>query len=248
MDGPRPAGNLAENKLMAPAPAGRTGPALRVDAERNRERILRAAREVFSERGIDVGLEEIARRAGVGIATLYRRFPTRADLLEASIEENIRDYRAAVGRALQNPSPWAGFRELIEYLCGAQAADAGLRDLITLRFPSSSAVEELKAEAKAELAELVTRAQRNGSLRPDFVPADIGVLLLANAGLAAATHEAAPDAWRRLTAYLLDAFRAEGSARTDPVPAAPTPDQIERSVQSMCTAVHRGRSPALHDL
>ncbi|WP_007511246.1 MULTISPECIES: TetR/AcrR family transcriptional regulator [Pseudofrankia] len=244
MDGPR----LGGNEVMAAGSTRRSGPALRVDAERNRERILRAAREVFSERGIEVGLEEIARRAGVGIATLYRRFPTRADLLEASIEENIRDYRAAVGRALENPIPWAGFRELIEYLCGAQAADAGLRDLITLRFPSSSAVEELKAEAHAELEELVARAQRNGSLRPDFVAADIGLLLLANAGLAAATHEAAPDAWRRFTAYLLDAFRAEGSTRTDPIPAAPTADQIERSVQSMVTTVHRGRPPVHQDL
>jgi AcrR family transcriptional regulator len=244
MDGPR----LRENEEVAAGPTGRTGPALRVDAERNRERILQAAREVFAERGIDVGLEEVARRAGVGIATLYRRFPTRADLLEASIEENIRDYRAAVGRAAGNPSPWAGFRELIEYLCGAQAADAGLRDLITLRFPSTSAVERLKAEAHAELTDLVARAQRGGSLRPDFVTADIGILLLANAGLAAATHEAAPDAWRRLVAFVLDAFRAEGAPRTDPIPTPPTADQIERSVQSMVTTAHRGRPPACHDL
>ncbi len=228
------------NRVATAGRAGKVVPALRVDAERNRERILRAAEEVFAQRGIDVGLEEIARRAGVGIATLYRRFPTRADLLEASFEGKIREYLAAVDQALENPSAWAGFRQLVEYLCGAQASNAGLRDLITLRFPPSSAVEELKTQAHSGLEELIARARREGTLRPDFVAADIGILLLANAGLVTATREAAPDAWRRFAAYLLDAFRAEGAARTDPVPAAPTPEQVERSVQSMVPTVRRG--------
>jgi AcrR family transcriptional regulator len=211
-----------------------------VDAERNRERILRAAQEVFAQRGIEVGLEEIARRAGVGIATLYRRFPSRADLLEASYEGKVREYRSAVARALANPSAWAGFQELLEFMCGAQASNAGLRDLLTARFPPSSTVEQLKAEALAGLEELIARAQREGMLRPDFAAVDFGMVLLANGGLVTATRHAAPDAWRRFAAYLLDAFRAEGAPRPGPVPPAPTEDEMERSVQSMIATFRRG--------
>ena len=100
-------------------------PALRADARRNRERIIAAAREVFAQRGLDVPVEDIARHAGVGVATLYRRFPTRADLIAGAFEAKMAAYADAVTQALADPDPWAGFCSYIEQVCAMQAADQG---------------------------------------------------------------------------------------------------------------------------
>jgi AcrR family transcriptional regulator len=190
--------------------AGAEGsPGLRADAERNRERIVAAAQEVFAEWGLNAALEKIARRAGVGIATLYRRFPTRANLIAASFERKMADYAAAAEHALDDPDPWAGFCWLINKFCAMQAADAGLKDLITMRFPAPSPAEELRNRALQNLEQLIGRAQQQGTLRADFVFTDVPMLLFANAGVVTATRDSAPDTWRRFTAYMIDAFRAE---------------------------------------
>jgi AcrR family transcriptional regulator len=200
---------------------------LRADAQLNRDRILSAAAELFADRGLGVPLEEIARRAGVGVATLYRRFPTRADLAAAAFERSMSKYTEAVDRALANPTAGDGFRGLIFDLCELQARDAGLRDLLTTSFPARSTIEKRTGEAVDKLKELIGRAQADGSIRADLVVADVVVLLLANSGVLAATGKAAPDAWRRFAALMVDAFRAEGTAT---LPEPPDEQQLRRSV------------------
>jgi AcrR family transcriptional regulator len=200
---------------------------LRADAQLNRDRILSAASELFAERGLGVPLEEIARRAGVGVATLYRRFPTRADLAAAAFERSMSKYTEAVDRALANATAGDGFRGLIFDLCELQARDAGLRDLLTTSFPARSTIEKRTGEAVDKLKELIGRAQADGSIRADLVVADVVVLLLANSGVLAATGKAAPDAWRRFAALMVDAFRAEA---TSTLPEPPDEQQLRRSV------------------
>ncbi|WP_231639664.1 TetR/AcrR family transcriptional regulator [Mycobacterium sp. Marseille-P9652] len=200
---------------------------LRADAQLNRDRILAAAAELFAERGLSVPLEEIATRAGVGVATLYRRFPTRADLAAAAFERNISRYTRAVDRALADPDAWTGFQGLIFELCEIQAGDAGLRDLLTTAFPASSVVEQRTGEAVEKVKELIGRAQAQGRLRPDVVVADVVVMLLANAGVLRATGASAPDAWRRFAALMVDAFRRHPET---PLPPAPPEQQLRRSI------------------
>src|SRR5215207_7851211 len=118
------------------------GRGLRADAERNRERILQAAREVFAEHGLEASTNEIARRAGVGVATLFRRFPTRDDLIAAVFAEKMDAYAAAIGHALEDPDPWHGFCTYIEAICHMQADDRGFADALTLTFPTAKALEE----------------------------------------------------------------------------------------------------------
>ena len=207
----------------------RTPRGLRADAAANRDRILDAAAELFASRGISVPLDEVARSAGVGVATLYRRFPTRADLVAATFERNISRFTEAVDRALANPDPWRGFRGLVFELCELQASDAGLRDMLTTAFPSSSVVEQRTAEAVELLRTLMASAQRDGSLRADVTVADVVVLLLANAGVVATTGETAPDAWRRFAALMVDAFRAS-AAPVEALPPAPEEAQLRRSI------------------
>jgi AcrR family transcriptional regulator len=210
-----------------PAERARPPGRLRADAKLNRDRILAAAAELFAERGLSVPLEEIAGRAGVGVATLYRRFPTRADLAAAAFERNISGYTQAVDKALANASPWEGFRTLVFELCELQAGDAGLRDLLATQFPANSDVERRTGEAVEKVRELIRLAHDEGILRPDVTAGDVVVMLLANAGVLKATGNTAPGAWRRFAALMVEAFRSRSDA---PLPAAPPEQQLRQSI------------------
>jgi AcrR family transcriptional regulator len=209
---------------QAPAAGDRC---LRADAARNRDRIVAAARAVFAERGLDAPLDEVARRAGVGVATLYRRFPTRADLISGVFEAKIVAYADSVEGALLDPDPWAGFCGHIEAIAAMQADDRGVTDVLTMTFPTHRRFEADRARAHRGFVELVARAKATGRLRADFVPEDLVMLLMANAGVINATGDAAPQTWRRLVAYLLQAFAAPSAAS---LPDPPSPAQTYRAL------------------
>ena len=209
-----------EGQAEEPAPSGR---GLRVDAERNRLRLIDAAREVFAEQGLDASLNEVARRAGVGVATLFRRFPTRDDLVTAVFADKMAAYERATAAALDDPDPWHGFCAYVERLCEMQAEDRGFADVLTATFPLAKGLQAARDRAALALAELIDRAQKVGKLRADFVHQDLPLVLMANAGVVNGTREAAPDAWRRLLAYLLQGFAAEAA---QPLPAPPTREQM----------------------
>jgi AcrR family transcriptional regulator len=200
---------------------------LRSDAERNRTRILNAACEAFTEGGLNVPMEQVARRAGVGIATVYRRFPTRPGLIAAAFEAKMVAYADAVTQALAEPDPWAGFCGHLERVCAMQAEDQGFTDVLTMTFPTAPAFEAARARAYDGFVELVGRAKAAGRLRADFVPEDLIMVLMANAGVIAATGDAAPGTWRRFVAYLLQAFASEGAL---PLPDPPTPQEMFRAM------------------
>ena len=217
---------------MSPAPdRGQTPPAgdrgLRADAERNRERIVEAAREVFAEQGLDASTNEIARHAGVGVATLFRRFPTRDDLVAAAFADKMNDYVEAVEVALADPDPWQGFCAYIERVCQMQADDRGFADVLILTFPTAKAFEADRKRSAEALTELLKRAKATGRLRDDFAHQDVPLILMANAGVVTATRDAAPDAWRRLLGYLIQSFAAEGAR---PLPDPPTHRQMYRAL------------------
>src|SRR3954451_1452300 len=104
---------------------------LRADAARNREAIVEAARAVFAEHRLDAPLDEIAKRAGTGNATLYRRFPTRGDLVAAVFADRMAEHLDAVGAGLADEDPWRGFACYIEAVVAMQARDRGIADLVT---------------------------------------------------------------------------------------------------------------------
>jgi AcrR family transcriptional regulator len=200
---------------------------LRADAVRNRQRIIEAARVVFAERGLDAPMDAIAARAGVGQATLYRRFPRREDLVVACFAPKLTEYAEAVEEALRAPDSWEGFCGFLERICGIQAADLGVQDVLTTTFPTARAVEAQRARAFEQLTELIRRAQAEGALRADFVPEDVVLLLLANAGVVRVMRTAAPEAWRRFVGLMLDSLRAD---RARPLPPPPTPAQTYRAM------------------
>jgi AcrR family transcriptional regulator len=200
---------------------------MRADAARNRELILDAAAEVFAQRGPDVALEEVAAEAGVGIATLYRRFATREELLEAVAERHIEFYERALRKGLADPDPWQGFSGFVRAVTEIQAKHPGLADLLMV--PCLGGDSARGNAVFAGYLELVQRAQDSGDLRADYAPEDLPMLLLANAGFLRGTAESAPRAWKRLVEYLLQAFSCAGH-QTLPPPM--TGSQMHRAVKN----------------
>ena len=166
---------------------------LRADAQRNRARIVDAARRVFAEDGLSASLNEVARRAGVGVATLFRRFPTREDLIAATFADSMARYAALIETALADPDPWHGFCDYVRAVCAMQAGDRGFTDVLTRSFPSAKEFEVQRDEAFRRFTELIDRAKQTGGLREDFVAEDLPMLLMANAGVVAATTGSAPE-------------------------------------------------------
>ncbi|MFM9630893.1 TetR/AcrR family transcriptional regulator [Streptomyces galilaeus] len=200
---------------------------LRSDAERNRERIIAAARAVFARDGLGASMASVAREAGVGIATMFRRFPTKAELVDAVFVDRMDAYADAVAVALDDPDPWHGFVGYIEAACAMQAADSGFADVLTTTFPTAKALERRRNEAYEGMLELIGRAKATGRLREDFDSSDLVLLHMANAGVVNATGDAAPDAWRRVVALLVQSF--ETPAR-GPLPASPQHDALYRAM------------------
>jgi AcrR family transcriptional regulator len=193
---------------------------LRADAARNREAIVEAARAMFAEHGLDAPLEEIARRAGTGSATLYRRFPTREDLVAAVFAERMTEHVAAVEAGLSDADPWRGFASYVTSVAAMQARDRGIADLVTMELSTAPEIEQLRARAFDGLVRLVERAREAGVLRADFATQDVVLLLMANAGLLERAHGIAPEASARLAHLLLDGFRADGASAGPPAPDA----------------------------
>ncbi|RSM64528.1 TetR/AcrR family transcriptional regulator [Actinoplanes sp. ATCC 53533] len=228
--------------MTSPAPPPTSdGPRLRVDAERNRQRIIAAARLAFAELGVDVPMEDIARRAGVGVGTLYRRYPTRADLVAATFETKMTAYADAARQALADPDPWHGFRDFVEQICAMQAGDRGFTTVLTMTFPTAKRFEADRARAYADFIALVDRAKAAGKLRADFVTEDMPMFLMANAGVLAATADAAPETWRRLVGYLLQACAVPAA---QPLPDPPTAGQIYRAMLRTTHQQRDGQDPS----
>jgi AcrR family transcriptional regulator len=203
---------------------------LRCDAQRNRALIVVAAHEVFAERGLDAPMSAIARRAGVGIATLFRRFPTRDDLITATFAAPMSDYVCAIEAAAADPDPWQGFCGYLERVCAMQARDRGLTDVLTRTFPNDERFEADRARAFRAFADLIERAKASGMLRLDFVPEDLVMILMANAGVVSAIGEAARQASPRLVAYFLQACAVDAAR---PLPPPPTPRGVYRALRRL---------------
>ncbi|REE99372.1 TetR/AcrR family transcriptional regulator [Thermomonospora umbrina] len=213
----------------APGSDQQSGHGLRADAERNRGRILAAARRLFAREGLGVSMAAVAREAGVGKATLSRRFATREDLITAVFADRMDAYATAVADALADPDPWHGFVDYVQAVCAMQAADRGFADVLTMTFPTAKALEVRRAQAYGDFLELITRAKATGHLREDFTDRDLPILLMANAGVIAATGDTAPDAWRRLVGHMLRSYATPG-APLPPLPDAPHPRALYRAM------------------
>lgn len=215
---------------------------MRADAQRNAEKLRAAAAELFRERGLQVPLKEIARRAGVSHGTLYNLFGTR----EALIDEVVTDRAAGIldevaQRALSFEDAWEGFAYYVETLCELQATDPAVADVVSGRYPGAERLMTTCHRTQDAAQEVVMRAQESGALRADFTNADLVFTFAANALLARATAEAAPTAWRRQAVFLLDGLRAEAAHHPLPAPE-PTRQHVYDALNGLGSTAQRNRS------
>jgi AcrR family transcriptional regulator len=179
---------------------------LRADARRNLGRVLEAASEAFAELGPDVTVDEIARRAGVGHGTVFRRFPTKDALLAAVLAVRLEELADSAESLLENADPATAFEEFVWLAAGACGRDRALFEGVP-RCESFPDVAATKKRVQACAAELLERAQANGSLRGDVTADDVSALVV-SAMHAADQRGAEPDAWRRYIAVVLAGLRA----------------------------------------
>lgn len=181
---------------------------MRSDARYNREHILDAAREVFAADGLNAPMREVARRAGVGPATLYRHFPTKELLATEAFADRMRACELIVEEALANPDPWQGFQSMIERICELHARDRGFTAAFTANFPHAGDFAARRERTLRSVAKLARKAKRSGHLRPDFVLDDLILVLMANNGIHATSTATRAAASRRFASLAIRALQA----------------------------------------
>jgi AcrR family transcriptional regulator len=193
--------------------------ALRADAQRNLERILAAAREAFAERGFNVGVEEIARRAGVGKATLFRRFPSKDALILAVLDGFVADMERVSRRALELDNPWHGLRLYLTEHARMQSDNAGFFDAIASRWGPAFIPEDIPARTLATAEAVLAPARRAGLIREGVGAGDITAMLkMLGTAVRPAPHlRIGESSWQRYVELLLSGIRPG----QEPLPGVP---------------------------
>jgi AcrR family transcriptional regulator len=205
---------------------------LRRDAERNRLRILEAAREAFAEEGLGITLDEIARRAGVGVGTVYRRFPDKQQLIEALFEERVDEVAGLAEEALAGDDPWEAFVTFLRRATSLHAADRGLKEVVLGGAVGQRRIARARARMVPLVTELVRRAQEQGALRQDLAVTDVPLIQFMIASMAERTRDVKPEAWRRYLEIVIDGLHAQRDGTT-PLGAAPLdPPDLEVALKS----------------
>lgn len=193
---------------MTHASVGETPTKLRADAEKNRQTILDVAGRMFAERGLEVTLNEIAHEAGLGVGTVYRRFPDKESLIEALSDEKLRQLHGKVAAALALPTTAEAFRELLLGAAEARANDQGLFQVIFRGGIPSSAMGERVLRLLHSFDDAIERARAEGHVRPGFSRADVDLFMIMVGAVADATRAVDDTAWRRAADVLLDGYAA----------------------------------------
>lgn len=223
----------APHSAESAAASAPSHPPLRRDAERNRRAILGAAKTVFAQRGLGASMEDVAQEAGLGVGTVYRRFPNRDALIDALFDDLAAEIEGILDESDSLPRAWDGLVHFLTAMLESQGRDKALRDTLLARqahaddcgHPKEDAVRD---RVKETLEDLVSRAQAAGDLRRDVVPTDIGVLLISGVGVVDFTAPADPDVWRRYVTVLLDGLRARPAHGNTVLAVAPLDEeQIE---------------------
>jgi AcrR family transcriptional regulator len=224
---------------MASANPPAREPPLRRDAERNRVRILQAAREVFADRGFDASLDQIAAHAGVGVGTVYRRFPDKDALIDALFEARIGEVAAAGQRALCASDPWEGLVDFLQQANALLAGDRGLKQALLSR--GAHGTERARAKLVPIATELVARAQQAGSLRADLDPLDLPLINVMVSAVAEMAREVSPELWQRALTIIIDGLATARQVPT-PLPVKPLDrDQLVAAATSLRRKAHARR-------
>ncbi|MBR7743417.1 TetR/AcrR family transcriptional regulator [Phycicoccus sp. BSK3Z-2] len=192
----------------------RAHPPLRKDAAANRERLLRAASDLFAERGLEVTLNDIAHHAGVGVGTAYRRFANKEEVIDALLEERMAGVEDVAREAAADPDPWDGVVHFLEGALALQHGDRGLAEMMNNPVLGDARVDEVRERIAPIVTEIVERAKAAGVVRPDLDQSDLIFVQLALSTVMERTQVLAPDLYRRYLALFLDGIRTDRETLT----------------------------------
>jgi AcrR family transcriptional regulator len=187
---------------------------LRADARRNREKVLTAARAVFAEQGTEAQMDDVARRAEVGVGTVYRHFPTKEALLQALSDEVFAVVAVYARQMLPMDDPWEAFLKIMWFGARKTAGDRAFSEIMAAR-PYVDRSCPGKEDLVVTVGELMRRCQAAGRMRPDVVIDDIP-MMMCGVGAATGMPHSCADSWRRHLAIMLDGLRAEAASGTLP--------------------------------
>lgn len=197
--------------MATPEALADSAPRMRADARRNRERIIQAAREAFAEDGADTQMDDVARRAGVGVGTLYRHFATKDLLIGELVRVKLSDFAAVVrARLEQGGDPWETFRGAVLDQANVMASDAVHQSMVFATTPESVAQAQSGIDAIQEAwSEVLRRAKEAGEIREDFTVDDIRTMMCGLGSMMAADRLGVMRYdWRRQLEFTLDGVRA----------------------------------------
>jgi AcrR family transcriptional regulator len=212
---------------------------LRRDAERNRRRLLEAARELMARDGLEVPYEVIARAAGSGMGTLYRRFPQRQDLVDALFAEHVEAVVVLARQALQADDPWTGLTWFMERQFELEAGNRGLSELLRGAQQGTGRLAQGCARIEELAARLIDRAVGAGRLPSHVVPGDLETIHLMVGAVMDASGPHDPTRWRRALAVSLAGLRhaelshphegeqADALPERAPVPPSPNGERTQ---------------------
>ncbi|MEH3067024.1 MAG: TetR/AcrR family transcriptional regulator [Aeromicrobium erythreum] len=205
---------------MTGSPSGPTKP-LRADAERNRAAILEAARRLLAANGLGVSLDDVAAEAGVGSATLYRRFASREELASAVLEQQMSGYadRTEADLARSQHDPWGALESHTHHVAEQQVTDRAFAEVVASPSLGSETLRAHLDRTHRASRAIVRNAVAAGAVRPDLHPSDLLMLVQSVNGLIATDADTAAEAWPRLVATFLAAWTVRG----DDLPAVPAP-------------------------
>ena len=182
---------------------------LRADARRNREKVLAAARAVFSEDGVDAQMDDVARRAGLGVGTVYRHFPTKDELINALTDELFAVVAVHTRNLLTVEDPWDAFTRAMWFGAEKTAGDRAFTEILSATAPPHTCPG--KEDLYITVGMLMDRCKAAGVMRPDAMIDDIP-MLMCGIGSASQIEHPVPDPWRRHLAIMLDGLRAQAAS------------------------------------
>ncbi|MFB8278892.1 TetR/AcrR family transcriptional regulator [Nocardia colli] len=182
---------------------------LRADAARNQQRIIAAARELFADHGLEITLDDVAERAGVGVGTVYRRFANKKELITEVFEQSITEFAEAAESAYRHADPWFGLVEFFEYACRHMAKNRGFSEVMLELEDDVDRFVVVRDRIKPTVTGIVDRAREAGMLAPGIEPSDFFALIHMVDGIAEFARPVNPDVWQRYMAIVLNGVRSE---------------------------------------
>ncbi|MFE3443539.1 TetR/AcrR family transcriptional regulator [Nocardia sp. NPDC059180] len=212
---------------------------LRADAARNQQRIVEAARELFADHGLEITLDDVAERAGVGVGTVYRRFANKKELISEVFQQHLDEFAETAEECVGHPDPWQGLVQFFEYACRHMATNRGFSEVMLEFEDDLEQFTLVRDRIKPVVARIIDRAREAGALQPDVVASDFFAMIHMVDGLAEFARPVNDQVWRRYMALVLNGVRTELVPR-QPLSVPPLNDgEVECAKTAICTPRRR---------